>query len=174
MNWTILFSILGGGLAGAILTQLCNFYRNRLQKMLCLYIEDDIQSKLPIKVDNVMYNNLHLKKFQLKNTTNMDLEKFSVRFVFDPNANIIDYSSHTKAGDSNTSISISNNKRNECVLSVNYFNRGDKVDVSLRIGNISQNAYYITEMNCIGFKLNNKDRRKKHGKTSSRFSKALG
>lgn len=162
-----------GGLAGAVFTFMVNNYRNRIQKMLFAYMEDDVQSKVPAPVDEVMYTNLHMKKFQIKNTTNRDIEKFSVRFVFDLQAVIIDYVSHTKAGDSKTNITLTEGKKNECVLKVASFNRGDKVDLNLRVGNITNNDYYATEMDCIGFRLNRKDKRKKQGITTSLFSEAL-
>lgn len=178
MDWiTILkygVTFLGGGMAGAIFTQACNHYKNRLQKLCCAYIDDEVQSKIPVMVDGVTYENLHLKKYQLTNTTNRDIEHFTVRFVFDLNASIIDYSSHTKAGDSRTNIIKAEKKDNECTLKVVDFNRGDKVDVTLRVGNISENAFYITELDSTGFKIKMRDKRKKQEKTRSRFSEALG
>lgn len=173
MTWTIIISVLTGGLAGSFLTQICNHIRNRLQKVQCAYIEDDIQSKVPVQINKMEYSNLYFKKYQLKNTTNMDINKFSVRFVFDLNSSIIDYSNHTKAGEGKANVTVKGNKRNECILRVKDFNRGDKVDVTLRIANITENAYYITEMDSVGFKLKIKDKRKKQDKTSSRFSYAL-
>lgn len=178
MLWTTVLkygiTFLGGGLAGAVFTHLGNNYRNRVQKMRFVYLEDDEQSKLPITIDGTMYTNLHMKKFQLKNTTNRDIDRFSVRFVFDMQAVIIDYVSHTKAGDSKTNITKAEGKENECVLKVEDFNRGDKVDVTVRVGNITDNAYYVTEMNSTGFRLSRKDKRRKQNLTKSRFSDALG
>ena len=82
--------------------------------------------------------------------------------------------SHTKAGDSKTNITKAEGKDNECVLKVQDFNRGDRVDVTVRVGNISDNAYYVSEMNSIGFRLKRRDKRKKHNITKSIFSEALG
>ena len=166
-------TFLSGGFAGAVLTLIMNNYRNSIQKMLFAYMEDDEQSKVPAPVDDVMYTNLHMKKFQIKNTTNRDIKNFSVRLVFDIQAVIIDYVSHTKAGDSKTNIILTEGKKNECVLKVDNFNRGDKVDLNLRVGNVTNNDYYATEMDCIGFRLNRKDKRKKQNITESRFSEAL-
>lgn len=178
MDWSKIMqyglTFLGGGMAGAILTQICTNYRNRLQKLACNYLEDDVQSKIPVVVDNVNYGNLHLKRFQLINTTNKDIAKFSVRFVFDHEACILDFSSRTKSGDSKTTVTGKEEHRNECSLRVKDLNRGDKVDITLRIGNISHNMYYITEYESVGFKIQCRDKRKKQDKTRSKYSSGLG
>lgn len=128
---------------------------------------------IPVKVDGVDYNNMHLKRFVIENTTNIDIEKFSVRFVFDLDSCIIDYVSHTKEGKNKSDITINATNKNECSLSVNNFTRGDKVRVALRIGNVSNNRYFITEYNSLRFNIVCKDKRKSKKKTDSCFSKDL-
>ena len=176
MDWATVIKygipFLSGGLTGAILNQACIQYRSRVQKMNCYYLMDDVQSKIPIVIDNTPYTNMHLKKFQLKNTTNKDIERFSVRFVFDQGAIINDFSSHTKKGESKSNIAVLESK-NECTLEVKDFNRKDKVDVVLRIGNIGTNSYFITEFDSIGFKIKCKDKRNEQAKTVSKFSDSL-
>lgn len=165
-------SFLSGGLAGAVLNHIIVNYKNRVQKMHCYYLVDDVQSKIPVVIDNTQYDNMHLKKYQLMNTTNRDIEQFSVRFVFDQGAVINDFSSHTKKGESKSNIVVLGSK-NECTLKVKDFNRKDKVDVTLRVGNMSSNSYFITEFDSIGFKIKCKDKRKKQAKTLSKFSDSL-
>ena len=176
MDWTTVIgygvSFLSGGLAGAVLNHIIANYKNRVQRMYCYYLVDDVQSKIPVAIDCTLYDNMHLKKFQLKNTTNKDIEEFSVRFVFDQGAIINDYSSHTKKGESKSNIAVQELK-NECTLKVTNFNRKDKVDVTLRVGNIGSNSYFITEFDCIGFRIKCKDNRKKQAKTLSKFSDSL-
>ena len=166
-------TFLSGGLAGSALTQVCNYYRNKVQKMRIYYLEDDVQFKIPVVIDGVSYTNMHLKKYRLKNTTNKDIDGFSVRFVFDLDASIIDFSSHTKVGDSKSNINFIDEKKNECTLKVKDFNRGDNVDITLRIGSISDNSFYITEFDSTGFRIALKDKRKKQKKTISHFTKDL-
>lgn len=162
-----------GGFAGALFTWGITCYKNRVQRMKCFYMEDEVQSMIPVKVDGVDYNNMYLKIFDIENTTNLDIKNFSVRFVFDPEASIIDYVSHTKEGKSKSGISIHATKKNECSLSVNNFTRGDKIKVVLRIGNVSDNRYFITEYNSLSFNIVCKDKRKSKKKTDSCFSKDL-
>lgn len=166
-----ILTFFGGGIAGACFTQLCSLYRNRVQKMKCYYLEDDVQFKITCKIGDMSYGNMHLKKFKITNTTNKDIDKFSVRFVFDLQSVIIDYSSHSKAG--YTKVAPKEDKPNECILRVNDFNRGDNVDVAIRIGNIGNNNYYITELESTGFRMKCIDKRKKFRKTKSTFSETL-
>lgn len=177
MDWMTVakygFTFISGGCAGALINQLCTSYRNRLQKMKCYYIEDDVQSKLPVQIDRKQYENVCLKKFRVTNTTNRDIEKFAVRFVFDLKATIIDYSSHTKGGDSQSSIRIDAIRKNECKVYVEDFNRGDKLLVNLRVANVTDNSYYVTELGSTGFKVICKDKRKRLQRTKSLFSEAL-
>ena len=176
MDWPTVIgygvSFFSGGLAGAVLNHIIANYKNRVQRMHCYYLIDDVQSKIPVVIDNTSYDNMHLKKFQLKNTTNKDIEEFSVRFVFDQGAIINDYSSHTKKGESKSNMDVRESK-NECTLKVKDFNRKDKVDVTLRVGNIGSNSYFITEFDSVGFKIKCKDKRIKQAKTLSKFSDTL-
>lgn len=174
MSWEIvklIITFLGGGFVGALFTQICNWFRNRVQIMQCEYLEDDVQSKIHIKIGKISYNNMHLKKFRINNTTNKDIEKFAVRFVFDHQAMIEDYSSHTKSG--RTVVRPNKDKLNECVLRVNDFNRGDMAEITIRIGNIDKNDYYITELESTGFRIKCIDKRAKTRKTKSVFSEKL-
>ena len=108
MDWTraldFAISFVSGGLGGAILTNLSNKYKNRVQRMYCYYLEDEVQSKIVVDVDGRPYDNMYRKKFKIKNTTNKDFKSFSIRFVFDAQSKIVDYSSHTKAGECRTII----------------------------------------------------------------------
>lgn len=115
MDWIglgkLLLTLFSGGLAGAFLNQWFAHQLNRLQKMHCHYMDDDVQSKLPVNIDDKPYRNVHLKTFDVINTTNRDIQKFAIRFVFDLKAVIIDYSSHTKAGTSITKVRTNRKKR---------------------------------------------------------------
>ncbi len=52
MTETVL-TLLTGGFGGSLLTLGVNFIRNRLQRMECHYLEDDVLSKIPqIREDN--------------------------------------------------------------------------------------------------------------------------
>ena len=71
-----IISFLGGGFCGSLLTLIVNYVRGKLQIMECQYIEDDILSKVPqVDEENNIQQNLYVKKFLLKNTTNQDIRK---------------------------------------------------------------------------------------------------
>ena len=99
MEWTIVITLLGGGLAGSLLTNGWNSWQTRMQKMDCHYMEDDILSKIPQVNDaNEVHQNLHLKRFKIINTTNRDIPTFRIIFQFDSTAIITECYSQSKEG----------------------------------------------------------------------------
>ena len=60
MTETVL-TLLTGGFGGSLLTLGVNFIRNRLQRMECHYLEDDVLSKIPqIREDNILFIKMYI------------------------------------------------------------------------------------------------------------------
>ena len=78
-----ILAILLGGVGGTVGTIFYTKYNNRIQKMHCYCIDEDIMSKLPITNDDgTTHQNIYTKEFVLKNTTNSDQKDFRVIFEF--------------------------------------------------------------------------------------------
>lgn len=165
-------SFISGGLAGALINWYISYKRGRLQKMRCEYVEDEVQHKYPVKIDSVTYNNVHFKRFDIINTTNIDISKFTIRFAFDLHSTILEAQHHSKRGFSKA-VKIDKRNKNECRVFFEDFNRKDNACVTFRVANITDNSYYCSEMNSIGFKIKCCDKRKDAKKSKSLFSKAL-
>lgn len=167
-------TLIGGGLGGSILTNIINKYSHRLQTMKCYYLEDDIQSKIPLAVeDGTMFNNVYFKRFLIKNTTNKDIEQFKIIFQFDNSGSIIDCSTSSKEGVNFHKIKRLSRNKNAAEASINNFNRGEEIEFVFRLGDISKNEYYIKEKDCIGFKIKCVDKRHSTNKSKSKQSDAV-
>lgn len=165
-----LFTLVGG-VVGSVATHFLQKSKDSLQKMKCYYIEDEVLAKVPIVGANEStYDNLYCKRFVLKNTTNKDLSNFKVCFQFDISAIITDANYKTKVG--YKQIYKSRGYDNATIVSIKDFNRGDEIEFTFRIGNVSNNEYRITESGCIGFRIVCKDKRK-NKKTKSKQSNQL-
>lgn len=164
----IVLSLCGGGLAGSLLTQLAQRHNRRLQTMKCYYLEDDIQSKIPLAIeDGTMFNNVYIKRFKIRNTTNKDIEHFKVIFQFDNSGCIIDCSTSSKEGVDHHKIKRNFQNKNAAEATINNFNRKDEIEFYFRLGDISNNEYYIKEKDCIGFKIKCIDKRHAMKKSKS-------
>ena len=164
----IVLSLCGGGLAGSLLTQLVQKHNHRLQTMKCYYLEDDIQSNIPLAIeDGTMFNNVYIKRFKIKNTTNKDIEHFKVIFQFDNSGCIIDCSTSSKEGIDHHKIKRNSQNKNAAEATINNFNRKDEIEFYFRLGDISNNEYYIKEKDCIGFKIKCIDKRHAMEKSKS-------
>lgn len=168
---TILLTLIGGGLGGSLLTLGYNSIRNRLQRMECYYLEDDVLSKIPqIQDDNIIHQNVYYKRFQVKNTTNKDISEFKILFQFDSTAEVLDCYSQSKEGYNRQRIRKNKGNPNEAEALVRNFNRGDSIEYVFQIANVSDNKYYVTECSCIGFKIKCKDKRRATNKSKSNQS----
>lgn len=168
-----IITFLGGGFCGSLLTLIVNYVRGKLQIMECQYIEDDILSKVPqVDEENNIQQNLYVKKFLLKNTTNQDIREFKVLFQFDVNSVVKECYSRSKEGYNKQKIRKSNNN-NEAEAYVRNFNRGDKIEYCIQIANVEENRYYITECKSMGFKIKCKDKRKNTKKSKSEQSNTV-
>lgn len=157
MGETIL-AILLGGLGGTVGTIIYNKYNNKIQKMHCYYIDEDIMSKLPITNDDgTTHQNIHTKEFLLKNTTNIDQKNFRVIFEFEAGAIILKHTNKSKIGTDSFKSRLP--KENEYSVRIKDFNRGDDIKFIFEIANIVSNKINITEANCIGFKITHQDKR---------------
>lgn len=166
-----ILEILCSGAGGIFLTLGYSYIKNRKQIMMCHYLEDDILSKVPQKGENEMLQeNLHCKRFKLINTTNQDYKEFKVLFQFDETSVITDCYSKSKEGYNRQKIRPNKTNRNEAEAFIKNFNRKDWVEFTVTIANITDNKYYITETNCIGFKIKCKDKRKNTAKSKSQQS----
>ena len=171
MAWETILTLVGGGIGGVVLTLIVGYLQNRMQKMHCHYIEDDILSKIPQQnADQTIHENLHCKKFEIKNTTNKDILAFTIFFQFDSTAIITDCFSASKEGYNRQKIKRSPSNKNEAVAYVKNFNRGDKITYTFRVANITENKYYVTESDCVGFKIKCKDKRNSKGRSKSNQS----
>jgi hypothetical protein len=166
-----IFGIICSGVGGVIITLGYSFLKNRMQVMKCQYIEDDILSKVPLKGENEMIQeNLHCKRFRLINTTNQDIKEFKVLFQFDDTSVITDCYTTSKEGYNRQKIRVNKVNKNEAEALVKNFNRKDWIEFTVTVANITNNKYYITETNCIGFKIKCKDKRKDTAKSKSQQS----
>ena len=171
MEWNVFFSLLGGGLAGSLLTNGWSTWKSRMQKMACYYLEDDILSKIPQVNDaNEIQQNLHLKRFKIINTTNRDIQDFKIFFQFDSTAIITECYSQSKEGYNRQKIKANKTNQNEAEAQVRNFNRGDSIEYTFKVANVSENKYYVTEANCTGFKISCSDKRTDSKKVKSERS----
>lgn len=160
-----------GGAGGSILTYLFQKYSHRLQIMKCYYLEDDIQSKIPLAIeDGTMFNNVYSKRFKIKNTTNKDIERFKVIFQFDNSGTIIDCSSFSKEGFNFHKVKRHQNNKNAAEATITNFNRRDEIEFYFRLGDVSNNEYYIKEKDSLGFKIKCIDKRHSIEKSKSKQS----
>lgn len=161
-------SIVCGGFGGSVLTNLISNHKNRLQKMECYYVEDDILSKIPQKnEENEVQQNLHCKRFRVKNTTNKDLPEFKLYFQFDQESMVVECYSRSKEGYDKQKIRPGRTDKNMAIASIRNFNRGDEIEYTIKVANINKNEYYVTESDCIGFKVICKDVRTDSKKSKS-------
>lgn len=167
-TYKLILSFLSGGLAGAILNHIIAWRKNKIQSLNCYYIEDEVISKLPISFGNETHINLHSKKFIVENTTNQDIVEIKIIFEFEPQSIVTKCSSYSKAG-----VDIPKGKiyakKNECQFIIKHFNRGEKIEIYLEIGNINENKFNITELNITGIKVKYVDKRKPTAKNPVRL-----
>lgn len=168
-----LITFLGGGLCGSALTIIYNAIKGKLQIMQCHFVDDDILSKIPqVDEDKNVQQNLYIKRFVLKNTTNKDIAEFKVLFQFDKTSVVKDCYSRSKEGYNKQKIRKSDNN-NEAEAYVRNFNRGDEVEYCIQVANITENRYYVTECKSLGFKIKCKDKRKDSKKLKSELSSTV-
>ncbi len=168
------FTGIGCTCLGAFLNNQYEQHRNRIQKIMCFYTEDDILSKIPIKSENdTVHNNIHCKKFVIKNTSNNDIKSIKIIFQFDSSAEIIECYSNSKEGWNKQKVKINHEDKNQVDAPIEHFNRGDSIEYTFKVANVSDNRYYITESKCVGFKIVCKDKRKSQKSKSSRSDKLL-
>lgn len=150
---------LAGGAFGSIITIFYNNYKNRIQKMHCHCVDEDIMSKIPVTNDDgTTHENIYTKEFILKNTTNKDQNDFQVIFEFDTSAIILKHTNICKVGSEHFKSRLI--KDNEYSARIKNFNRNDTAKFIFEIANISDNHINITEAKCTGFKIVHKDKRK--------------
>lgn len=151
--------VTGGGV-GSIITILYSRIKNRLQRMDFYYMDDDVISKIPLQnEEGTKIDNLYVKEFILKNTTNQDQEKFKLIVEFDSDSKILGHTDWCKDGTDKLEKLLS--KDNEYSVIIKNFNRNEEVKFQFNIANISNNHINVTESDCIGFKIRLKDKRKK-------------
>lgn len=155
----IVVSFLTGGLAGAILNNLIINHKNKIQKLECSYVDDDIISKLPVEFGQTKHENLHSKSFEITNTTNKDITEIKIIFEFETTAVVTKWVSYSKAG-VNIPKGKTFNKKNECQFLIKHFNRNEKIEITLEIANVSEDKFNVTELNVTGIKVDFKDKRK--------------
>lgn len=147
-----------GGCGGATLNMLYNYNRDRIQKMDCHYIDEDIMSKLPITIqEGIIHNNIYTKEFIIINTTNTDHKEFTIIFEFDTTAKILKHTDISKTGANKFKNKLL--KENEYSVTIKNFNRNDNAKFIFEIANVTNNYVNVTEDNCVGFKICFKDKR---------------
>ena len=162
-TWKLIVSFFSGGLAGALFNHLVSRQKNKIQKLECHYLEDEIISKLPIAFGDLTHNNLQSKKFLIKNTTNQDISQIKIVFEFESESVVTKWGSYSKAG-SNIPKGKIYSKKNECQFVLKHFNREETVEVYLEIGNVNEDKFNITELNITGIKIKYLDKRKPNAK----------
>lgn len=162
-------AILGGGLAGSIVTFGITHWKGRIQRMRCYYVDNEIISKIPVVNEQGEHQNIHYKEFKLINTTNKDVPQFRIIFEFDAQAKILKHDTFCKVGKNYHKVKLL--KPNEVSFIIKNFNRDDESKFKFDIANINQDVYNITEAECVGFKIIPKDKRKKHQKNHGKIVK---
>ena len=169
-----LIFMLGSCFGGSALTLFGQKYFNRIQKMSCYYLDDDILSKIPQRDENGdMREKVHKKHFRLKNTTNNDIKNFSVVFQFDMSSTITDCYTRSKEGINYQGIKKNSRLANQADVSIKNFNRGDTIDFHITVANVTDNKYYVRESDSTGFKIICKDKREDTKKSKSPMSNTL-
>ena len=149
-----------GGIGGASLTLIRNGISNRIQKMQCHYIDDEVISRIPVQSNNGEHHeNIYYKEFKLINTTNKDIQKFKVIFEFDADSKIIKHSTFLKTGKDSLKPKGFKNQ-NEISYEIKNFNRNDYAKFYFDIANISNGHCNVTEADSLGFRIITKDKRK--------------
>lgn len=155
-----IYPYLLGGIGGASFTIITNKVNNRLQKMICYFVDDEVISRIPVLSDNgEQHQNIYYKEFKIVNTTNKDINKFKVIFEFDADSKIIKHSTFLKSGKDVLRPKTSK-ILNEITYEIRNFNREDFIKFYFDVANISNGHFNVTEADCIGFKIITKDKRK--------------
>ncbi|MFI5253493.1 MAG: hypothetical protein ACHQQQ_13795 [Bacteroidota bacterium] len=142
---------LGGGIGGWILSLVYTWYKGRIQKMKCHYVDHDVISRVPVVIEEHAHQNIYTKEFRLENTTNRDQKKFSIIFEFDAQSKILKSDTFSKAG--KNVYKVIDSKPNERKFLIKDYNRGDEIKFKFDIANITTDKYNITEADCLGFKI---------------------
>jgi hypothetical protein len=149
-----------GGIGGAGLTILRNYFASRIQIMKCYHVDDEVISRIPVLYETgEQHENIYAKEFLLVNTTNKDIERFKIIFEFDATSKILKHSTFFKAG-KDVLRPKTQKKSNEITYEIKNFNRKDKVKFFFDIANITRGYINVTESDCLGFSIVTKDRRK--------------
>lgn len=149
----------GSAIVGSLVTIAYQSFSGKLQVMKCIYLEDDVLSKIPQKdADGDVTQNLHKKHFQLINTTNRDIEKFNVVFQFEETALIKESYSRSKEGINHHPVVKNKRLPNQADATVKNFNRADKIDFYITVANVEENRWYVSESNALGFKIECEDK----------------
>jgi len=155
-----IYPYLLGGIGGASLTLLRNWISNRMQKMICHYVDDEVISRIPVLSDNgEQHQNIYYKEFKLVNSTNKDISKFRIIFEFDADSKIIKHSTFLKTGKDSLKPKGFRNQ-NEIAYEIKNFNRKDYAKFYFDVANISKGHCNVTEADCLGFVIKTKDKRK--------------
>ncbi len=155
-----IIGLITGGIGGAVVNHFISVYHNRIQRLECIYYDDDVISKLPVKLEQQEHRNLQSKSFKIKNTTNTDIKEMKVIFSFEKCAVVTKSISNSKNGINIPKGRIYNNKKNECQFIIKHFNRNESIDIKLEIANIDQDIFNVIEQNITGVKIRFKDKRK--------------
>ena len=162
---------IGYAVAGVFVTVVYQKFSGRLQKMKCIYLDDDVLSKIPQQnADGDVTQNLHKKHFQLINTTNIDIELFKVVFQFDENSQIKESYSKSKEGINHQLIEKNRRLPNQADATIRHFNRGDKIDYFITVANVTANACYVRESDALGFKIVSEDKTEEAKRSKSALS----
>ena len=95
----------------------------------------------------------------IKNTTNRDIERFKIIFQFDASSNIVECYSSSKEGYNEQKVSKNKKNPNQAEAIVVNFNRGDEIVFHFQVANVDENKYYVTESECLGFRIKCSDKR---------------
>lgn len=155
----LIVSFISGGLAGALFNHLVSRHKNKIQKLCCYYVEDEVISKLPIAFGDTTHENLQSKKFIVTNTTNRDIDSIKIIFEFESQAIVTNWKTYSKAGYNIPKGNVYS-KKNECHFVIKNFNRNENIEILLEIGNIKEDKFNITELNITGVKIKYIDKRK--------------
>jgi len=144
----LIIGLIGGGLGGSVLTFIANIFRGKIQYITAKVTVDEFIVKIPAIIDGKKYESIKYMEFEVENTTNKDLDKCDVHFVFPPGAKIYEFSNISKLGVDKIK-KISKEEHRIC-FRIRTFNRKNKTTFKLKIADLPKNEYFIEVSGALG------------------------
>ena len=145
-----IITLIGGGLAGAIITRFFVLRDRRLKKLTLKAVKEEVLSIIPLSLNNKTYTNLIYKEFELVNVTDKDYDSIDIVFEFDKESEVVSEENHSKLGINKCNKTIT--KPSECLYHLKNFNRSQSIIFKFKVGGITQN-FFSAVVDTIGVEL---------------------